>query len=597
MHSMATAWIEDIAKLTRPDRIVYWHGTTEEYDSLLEEMVHAGKAIRLNPKKRPNSYLFRSDPSDVARVENRTFISTKNQRDAGPTNNWVETSELMATMSKLYEGCMQGRTMYMIPFSMGPIGSRFSKVGIELTDSPYVVVHMHIMTRTGDHVLPYVDEHFIKALHSVGAPLKPGQKDVPWPCAPIEEKYISHFPEENTIWSYGSGYGGNALLGKKCFALRIASALARKEGWLAEHMLILKLTDPDGEVRYVTGAFPSACGKTNLAMIRPSLPGWKAEILGDDIAWLRMGDDGWMHAINPEAGFFGVAPGTSYRSNPNAMATVSKDTLFTNVALTDDGDVWWEDMTPTAPDHLIDWQGRDWTPLSKEKAAHPNSRFTSPIKNNPAVAPNFEDPDGVPISAILFGGRRPNTIPLIHESFNFQHGVFLGSIMGSEITKAVISKDYGKVRRDPFAMLPFIGYHIADYVSHWLEIGEKYKHEHLPRIFYINWFRKKDGKYLWPGFSENGRILKWILKRCEGEKGARKSAIGYMPRKQDLDLKGLSISETQFDEMFALNPEEWRQEIASIEEHYQIYGDLLPKKLREELDQLEARFAAIHLTK
>ncbi|MGE0003293.1 MAG: phosphoenolpyruvate carboxykinase (GTP), partial [Candidatus Izemoplasmatales bacterium] len=589
MHSIATAWIEDIAKLTRPDRIVYWHGTTEEYDSLLEEMVQAGKAIRLNPKKRPNSYLFRSDPSDVARVENRTFISTKNQRDAGPTNNWVETSELMATMSKLYEGCMQGRTMYVIPFSMGPIGSRFSKVGIELTDSPYVVVHMHIMTRTGDHVLPYVDEHFIKALHSVGAPLKPGQPDVPWPCAPIEEKYISHFPEENTIWSYGSGYGGNALLGKKCFALRIASALARKEGWLAEHMLILKLTDPDGEVRYVTGAFPSACGKTNLAMIRPSLPGWKAEILGDDIAWLRMGDDGWMHAINPEAGFFGVAPGTSYRSNPNAMATVSKDTLFTNVALTDDGDVWWEDMTPTAPDHLIDWQGRDWTPLSKEKAAHPNSRFTSPIKNNPAVAPNFEDPDGVPISAILFGGRRPNTIPLIHESFNFQHGVFLGSIMGSEITKAVISKDYGKVRRDPFAMLPFIGYHIADYVSHWLEIGEKYKHEHLPRIFYINWFRKKDGKYLWPGFSENSRILKWILKRCEGEKGARKSAIGYMPRKQDLDLKGLSISETQFDEMFALNPEEWRQEIASIEEHYQIYGDLLPKKLREELDQLEAR--------
>jgi len=594
-YQVLTAWIQEISDLCHPKDVVMWHGTQKEYQDTLDQMVSEKKAILLNQEKRPGCYLFRTDPSDVARVENRTFISTTLERNAGPTNNWVSPTVLKPLMTELYRGSMKGRTMYVIPFSMGPVGSQYSKLGVEITDSPYVAVHMHIMTRTGDAIYNLIDgDNFVKALHSVGYPLEENMADVSWPCAPIEKKYISQFPEENMIWSYGSGYGGNALLGKKCFALRIASAKAGKEGWLAEHMLILKLTSPSNEVKYITGAFPSACGKTNLAMINPSLPGWKAETLGDDIAWMHFDSEGYLKAINPEAGFFGVAPGTSYNSNPNAMITMEKDTLFTNVALTDDGDVWWEDMTLEAPNHLIDWHGKDWYKGMEEKPAHPNSRFTSPIKNNPIVASNFDDPEGVPISAILFGGRRPNTIPLIHQSFSFQHGVFLGSIMGSEITKAVISKDYGKVRRDPFAMLPFIGYHIADYVNHWLSLGKTHEQSHLPKIFYINWFRKENGKYLWPGFGENIRILEWIFKRIDHQVDALESPIGYLPKYEDIHLQGLSITEETFQKIFKIDPTEWLEEVRRIEEHYQIYGDLLPKELREELNQLENR---LHIEK
>lgn len=584
-------WIHKTAELCQPEKIIYWHGTDQEYHELLEEMVKDKKAIRLNQELRPGCFLFRSDPDDVARVENRTFISTTLQRDAGPTNNWISPKVLKPKMLKLYKGSMKGRTMYVIPYSMGPIGSKFSKIGVELTDSPYVTVHMHIMTRTGDKVYDLINQgqDFVKCLHSVGYPLENNQHDVSWPSAPIEQKYIAHFPEENMIWSYGSGYGGNALLGKKCFALRIASYQARNEGWLAEHMLILKLTSPDNKVRYVTGAFPSACGKTNLAMINPSLPGWKAETLGDDIAWLRFTKEGYLRAINPENGFFGVAPGTSYATNPNAMKTIQHDTLFTNVALTDEGDVWWNDMTPEPPSHLIDWLGNDWTPSCSEPAAHPNSRFTSPITNNPITAEEFEDPDGVPISAILFGGRRPNTIPLIHQSFSFQHGVFLGSIMGSEITKAVISSEYGRVRRDPFAMLPFIGYNIGDYVKHWLAIGRMGDPEKLPKIFYINWFKKENGKYLWPGFGENSRILKWVLDRCDNLVDATVSPIGYLPKMEDLDRNSLNITEENFNKLFLIDKSLWSQEIDLIEEHYKIYGDSLPKEMRDELDGLEKR--------
>ncbi|MDD3106427.1 MAG: phosphoenolpyruvate carboxykinase (GTP) [Bacilli bacterium] len=591
-NSKYEQWLNEMILLCQPEKVVVWHGTNIEYNSLLKDMVETGKAIELNQTLRPGCYLFRSDPSDVARVENRTFISTTFQKDAGPTNNWISPTVLKPIMLELYKGSMKGRTMYVIPFSMGPIGSKFSKIGVELTDSPYVCCHMHIMTRTGDKVFDILNEkhEFVKCLHSVGSPLETGDTDVSWPSAPIDKKYISHFPEENMIWSYGSGYGGNALLGKKCFALRIASAQAKNEGWLAEHMLILKLTSPEKEVKYITGAFPSACGKTNLAMINPTLPGWTAEPLGDDIAWLRFNDDGYLHAINPEAGFFGVAPGTSYKSNPNAMKTMEKNTLFTNVALTDDGDVWWEDMTESQPDHLIDWQGRDWYKGNPEKPAHPNSRFTSPISNNPCVASNFEDPEGVPISAILFGGRRPSTIPLIHQSFNFQHGVFLGSIMGSEITKAVISNDYGKVRRDPFAMLPFIGYNISDYVNHWLEMGNSHDASKLPKIFYINWFRKDENKkYIWPGFGENIRILQWIFERCDNKVSAKDSPIGLLPNKIDLNLTGLTLSDKAYNELFKIDPTEWLQEVESIESHFTLYGDSLPKELRKELDFLEQR--------
>jgi len=582
------SWVEEMARLCQPKNIHWCDGSKEEYNSLCELMLKTGTFTKLNEKKRPNCYLARSHPSDVARVEERTFICSATREEAGPNNHWADPAEMHRTLNGLFQGCMAGRTMYVLPFSMGPLESPIRKIGIEITDSPYVVVNMQIMTRAGKAVLDALgDGDFIPCMHSVGAPLRPGQADVPWPCeADVSRKYIVHFPEEPSIWSYGSGYGGNALLGKKCLALRIASVVARREGWLAEHMLILRLTSPEGKTHFIAAAFPSACGKTNLAMMLPSLPGWKVNCVGDDIAWIRIGADGRMYAVNPETGFFGVAPGTSVKSNPNAIHTIERNTIFTNVALTPDMDVWWEDMGVPAPEKAIDWQGNEWTPGCGRKAAHPNARFTAPASQCPVIDPDWQKPEGVPLSAILFGGRRSSTIPLVNEALSWEHGVFLGSGCGSETTAAALGK-VGALRRDPFAMLPFCGYNMADYFAYWLSMPQRTDRSKLPRIYFVNWFRKSsDDRWLWPGYGENSRVLKWICERVEGKAKAVSTPIGNLPTPDALDLTGLDIPSADLQELLAVDIEGWKNEVEDIAASYKKFNNRVPATLLEQLDIL-----------